>query len=192
MRLMRRLAGLLALAVSTAVLVAWFLPAFGQSNSMADQGLQILQGLSGEQRDALGSQFGGASNGGVSQSNTGSRQLQSNETQQNLLLQQQRDALQDTQKQRADMQRLSPFLQGEDWVVITIDWYPLPAVNPVPQPPQTTTGNQGLQGAGGPGQQQQNLLGNLAPSLGGASQAALAQQAAARAALSAGAGGAQN
>jgi polysaccharide export outer membrane protein len=192
MRLMRRLAGLLALAVSTAVLVAWFVPAFGQSNSMADQGLQILQGLSGEQRDALGSQFGGASNGGVSQSNTGSRQLQSNETQQNLLLQQQRDALQDTQKQRADMQRLSPFLQGEDWVVITIDWYPLPAVNPVPQPPQTTTGNQGLQGAGGPGQQQQNLLGNLAPSLGGASQAALAQQAAASAALSAGAGGAQN
>jgi polysaccharide biosynthesis/export protein len=186
MRLMRRLAGLLALSVSTAVLVAWFVPAFGQSGggSVADQGLQILQGLSSEQRDAISQQFGGANNGAASQSNPGARQLPQNEMQQNLLLQQQRDALQDQQKQRADMQRLSPYLQGEDWVVITIDWYPLPAANPVPPTQQPTTTNQAVPGAPG-ANQQQNLLGNLAPSLGGASQAALAQQAASAAALGA-------
>lgn len=186
MRLMRRLAGLLALSVSSAVLVAWLVPAFAQTGggSVADQGMQILQGLSSEQRDAISQQFGGMNNGGLSQSNTGTRQLPANETQQNLLLQQQREALQDQQKQRLDNQRLSPFLQGEDWVVITIDWYPLPAVNPVPQTLQQTNANPSAPG-GVPGTQQQNILGNLAPSLGGAGQAAIAQQAAAAAALGA-------
>ena len=35
------------------------------------------------------------------------------------MLQQQRDMLQEQQKQRAELQRLSPFLQADDWVVIT-------------------------------------------------------------------------
>ena len=34
------------------------------------------------------------------------------------------------QKQRAEQQRLSPFLQAEDWVVITIDSLPLPPGQP--------------------------------------------------------------
>ena len=50
----------------------------------------------------------------------------------------------------------------------------LPAVNPVPQTLQAGTGNQGLGGVAS-GQPQQNILGNLPPSLGNASQAALAQ-----------------
>jgi protein involved in polysaccharide export with SLBB domain len=93
------------------------------------------------------------------------------------MLQQQRELLTDTQKQRAELQRLSPFLQAEDWVVITIDSNPLPAppsggvqVNPLAVP-----------GAAAP--QSQNILGNLGP----AANQGMPSQSAALAAATAGA-----
>src|SRR5207253_11061192 len=44
--------------------------------------------------------------------------------------------LMDVKKQRAELERLSPFLQGEDWVVITIDSKPLPVETQTPATPQ--------------------------------------------------------
>jgi len=161
MRLMQRLAGLLVFFALSATLLIRIDPAFAQG-SIADSGLQILQGLSSEQRDAISQQLGGAGLGGQ-QGTIGARQQPTNEVQQSLMLQQQRELLMDSQKQRAEMQRLSPFLQGEDWVVITVDSNPLPVGNQAP----TATPQAGTLGAlgGVTNAQQQNILGNLAPAL---------------------------
>src|SRR5205823_1055077 len=56
----------------------------------------------------------------------------------NITAQQQRELLMDAEKQRAELERLSPFLQGEDWLVITIDSNPLPAEPQTPTTPQTS------------------------------------------------------
>src|SRR5882672_7057884 len=104
--------------------------AWGQSSGgIADLGLQMLQGLSPDQRAAITQQFGGLGMAGRNglQGALGSREDQANEEQLNFMLQQQRDAMMDAQKQRAELDRLSPFLQGEDWIIITIDSSPLPA-----------------------------------------------------------------
>src|SRR5215813_83439 len=87
----------------------------GQSSPI-DTGLQILQGLSPEQRSAITQGIGGAGTTGV-QGAAAPRQTPVNEEQQNLMLQQQRELLIEQQKQRGELQRLSPFLQPEDWVV---------------------------------------------------------------------------
>src|SRR5262249_26213878 len=100
----------------------------GQSSggSIADMGLQMLQGLSSDQRGALMQQFGLGSRGTMgAQGALGSREDQAQEEQLNFMLQQQRDAMMDAEKQRAELDRLSPFLQGEDWIIITIDTSPL-------------------------------------------------------------------
>src|SRR5262249_25939994 len=86
--------------------------------------------------------------------------------QQNLMLQQQRELLIEQQKQRAELQRLSPFLQGEDWVVITIDSVPLPGGAPAapsaaPAAPARLLGALG----GASSSQQQNILANPALAL---------------------------
>jgi polysaccharide export outer membrane protein len=161
MRLMQRLAGLLVFFALSATLLIRIDPAFAQG-SIADSGLQILQGLSSEQRDAISQQLGGAGLGGQ-QGTIGARQQPVNEVQQSLMLQQQREQLMDSQKQRAETQRLSPYLQGEDWVVITVDSNPLPVGNQAP----TGTPQAGTLGAlgGVTNAQQQNILGNLAPAL---------------------------
>jgi polysaccharide export outer membrane protein len=160
MPLMQRLAGFLA-ALSVTLLIG-IVPASGQSpGSIADTGLQILQGLSPEQRGAIGQQFGGA---GGNQNGLGGRSTPLTEEQQSLQLQQQRDQMEDEQKQRAEFERLSPFLRADDWVVVTIDLVPLPVE--ISQNP--------LQGAalgGIPGAQPQNPLNNLS---GGANQASIA------------------
>lgn len=181
MRLMQRLARLLVvIALSAAVLISVD-TAYGQnSGSIADQGLQILQGLSPDQLGSISQQLGGGGLGGAGGTQGGQnglgRQQPNNEDQQNLMLQQQRDLLQDQQKQRQEMQRLSPFLQPEDWVIITIDSNPLPSPN---QPPPTGTAQAAALGnalTGGANQQQQNILGNLGPALaqGAANQTAAA------------------
>ena len=113
-------------------------PASGQSLSNSTESLQMLQGLSPEQRDAIARQLGGLGAGGGTQGTLGGRQEQSDEEQQNLMRQQQRDLLLDAQKQRAELERLSPFLQGEDWVVITIDSKPLPVETQTPATPQVS------------------------------------------------------
>jgi polysaccharide export outer membrane protein len=142
-------------------------PASGQSVDNSLESLQMMQGLSPEQRDAISRQLGGFGAGGLggTQGTLGGRLQQPDEEQQNLMRQQQRDLLMDTQKQRAEMERLSPFLQGEDWVVITIDSNPLPAETPAT--PQTNLPS--------------NALGNLPSNLA-------ATRAAAAAALAAGTG----
>jgi polysaccharide biosynthesis/export protein len=179
MRLMQRPSGLLVLFALVAAVPICIDPVYGQnSGSGGDSGLQILQGLSPQARDALSQQLGGVGGTTTSQGATGSRPTPgASEEQQNLMLQQQRDMLLDAQKQRSELQRLSPFLQGEDWVVITIDYNPLPAGN---QPPSAAPQVGGALGAlgGATNQQQQNILGNLGPALTGSS-AALAQSAAA-------------
>jgi polysaccharide export outer membrane protein len=193
---MQRLAGLVLVA-----LFAAFLNPIGSvhgqtSGSPALE--QILQGLSPEQIGAVSQQFGGTGlggAGGAQGAQAASRTSPQSEQQQNLLLQQQREQLIEQQKQRADLQRLSPFLQGDDWIVITIDSNPLPAV----VAPPTTVPSSALTALGGaPSQQQQqqtqNTLGNPAPgiaatqgqsSAAGTAQANAAQAAAAAAALTA-------
>src|SRR5438105_1753255 len=111
-------------------------PASGQSLDNSLQSLQMMQGLSPEQRDAISRQLGGAGRLGGTQGTLGGREQQADEEQQNLMRQQQRDLLMDAQKQRAELERLSPFLQGEDWVVITIDSKPLPVGTQTPVAPQ--------------------------------------------------------
>src|SRR5882762_10491062 len=127
------------LALSTALLL-FIGPASGQSLGNSIDSLQMMQGLSPEQRDAVLRQLGGLGAGGLggTQGTLGGRQQQADEEQQNLMRQQQRDLLMDAQKQRAEMERLSPFLQAEDWVVITIDSKPLPAVTQSPATPQAS------------------------------------------------------
>ncbi len=106
------------------------------SAQASSAGLQMLQGLTPEQRDAISRQLGGVGRGnlGGTQGTLSSRQEQAEEEQLNFMLQQQRDLLMDAQKQRAELERLSPFLQGEDWVIITIDSSPLPAVTETTSP----------------------------------------------------------
>jgi polysaccharide export outer membrane protein len=161
MRLMQRFAGPVLVALFAALLNPPG-PVHGQTTGSPVE--QILQGLSPEQAGAISQQFGGSGLGGA-QSAQGAlpRQLPQNEEQQSLLLQQQRELMMEQQKQRAELQRLSPFLQPEDWVVITIDSNPLPTSNapaPTVQPPSALGAL-----AGAPSQQQQNILGNLAPAI---------------------------
>ena len=135
---MQRLAGtLIAFALSTTLLVCTD-TASGQANDVGGAGLQILQGLSPQQRDSLSQQLGGVGGGlGGVQGTTNGRQLQgADEEQQNLNKEQQRQLLSDMDKQRSELERLSPYLQPEDWVVITIDSNPLPAVS-APTAPQS-------------------------------------------------------
>src|SRR5205807_2990434 len=112
-------------------------PASGQSLGNPIDSLQMMQGLSPEQREAIARQLGGVGAGGLGgQGTLGGRQQQADEEQQTLMRQQQRELLMDVQKQRAEMERLSPFLQAEDWVVITIDSKPLPVGTQTPATPQ--------------------------------------------------------
>jgi polysaccharide biosynthesis/export protein len=162
MRLIQRLAGPLVLLALSAAVPICLDPAYGQnSGSVADTGLQILQGLSPEQRNTISQQLGGMGGLGGSQGTLGGRQP-ANEDQQSLTLQQQRELLMDTQRQRAEMQRLSPFLQAEDWVVITIDSNPLPALPPALTTALPQAGALSALGGVTPSQQQ-TLLGNLGP-----------------------------
>jgi len=154
---MRRLAGLLC-ALPAAVLISVD-PAYGQSSgSAADAGLQILQGLSPDQVGSLSRQLGGTNGTQNSQS---MRQQPLVEEQQSLMLQQQREQMSEQRKQRAEQDRLNPYLQGDDWIVVTIDWLPLVGGN------QVSAAQPGPLGAlaGAAGNQQQNILGNLASSI---------------------------
>src|SRR5215475_11157491 len=138
---------------------------YGQtSGSTLETGLQILQGLSPEQRAAISQQLGGGGLGGGAQSGAGARTGPFSEEQQNLMLQQQRDQLVEQQKQREELRRLSPFLQGEDWIVIGIDIVPLPGAVPAGPgaAPAAPPGLLGTLGGGAASSQQQNVLANPA------------------------------
>src|SRR5437016_2386368 len=124
------------LLASSMALLLFIGPASGQNIGNSIESLQMMQGLSPEQRDAIARQLGGPGRLGGTQGTLGGREQQADEEQQNLMRQQQRDLLIDAQKQRAELERLSPFLQGEDWVVITIDSKPLPVGTQTPVTPQ--------------------------------------------------------
>ena len=160
MRLMRPLAALLFVFAFTASLLTSLDPARAQTPGSPVQ--QLLQGLSPEQLNAISQQFGGAGGAGVQGAPLSTpRPTPESEEQQNLSLQQQREQLLERQKQLAENERLSEYLQAEDWIVITIDSNPLPSANvPVPS---------GVLGALGvpPSPQQQTVLGNSQSSLTG-------------------------
>jgi polysaccharide export outer membrane protein len=139
MSLLQRLAGLSGLLVLSVIVLVWTDAAIGQADNTVGTGLQMLQGLSPQQRDALTQQFGGQGGlGGTgAQGNLGARQG-GDEEQQNLNKEQQRQMLMDMQKQRSELERLSPYLQPQDWVVISVDSVPLPAL-PSPTNQQSST-----------------------------------------------------
>ena len=158
MRLMQRLAGLLVLFALSAILVSSLDPALGQTPGSPVE--QILQGLSPEQLGAISQQLGGL--GGVSgaqQSGPAAAGQAQSEERENLLLQQQRDLVRDQQRNRTENERLSIYLQADDWVVITIDSRPLPA----PAQPPTVVPAGALGALGAAPNQQQNVLGSPAP-----------------------------
>jgi len=138
------------------------IPASGQSStdsSSMDNGLQMLQGLSPDQRDAIMNQLGigggaGGALGGGSQSLGGGNQQ--NDQLQGAVDQDFADQL---KRQQEEIDLRSPYLQGDDWVIVSIDINPLP---PLYQSP-----NQQLQ------QQQQQQLANGLPSIGGLPASAL-------------------
>src|SRR5213082_1388710 len=127
---------LAVLCTLSATLLTAVNPASGQTSNTSG-GLQMLQGLSPQQREALSRQLGGLGGSGT-QGALGGRAQQADEELLNITQQQQRDLLMDAEKQRAEMERLSPFFQGEDWLVITIDSNPLPAEPQTPTTPQTS------------------------------------------------------
>jgi polysaccharide export outer membrane protein len=164
MRVTERLSSLVLGCALAATVLVCFDRAYGQTgtSSTADTELSILQGLSPEQRQTIEQQLGGGGIGGAAGSTQGSRVPPMTEDQQNLMLQQQRQTLLDQDKRRTEMERLSPFLEADDWIVITVDSNPLPAANKPPslmQPPGTP---------GAEGSEQQSILSSLAPALGGA------------------------
>ncbi len=130
---------LTVLVILSATLLIGVNPASGQTSNTSG-GLQMLQGLSPQQREALSRQLGGLGAGGPggTQGTLGGRGQQADEELLNITAQQQRELLMDAEKQRAELQRLSPFLEGEDWLVITIDSNPLPAEPQTPTTPQTS------------------------------------------------------
>jgi protein involved in polysaccharide export with SLBB domain len=156
MRLMQRLARLLVFFSLSAAFPVLVDLVHAQTSSGFPE--QILQGLSPEQIGAISQQLGSGLGGGApGAQGAASRALPQTEEQQSLMLQQQREQLMEQQKQRGELQRLSPFLQAEDWVVITIDANPLPAVPPL-APPAGPLGTLGTS----PGQLQ-NIPGTPAP-----------------------------
>jgi len=89
--------------------------------------LQILQGLSSEQRDAISQQLEEPGWEGSKHDRRSPAANERSATESHAAAA--AELLMDSQKQRAEMQRLSPFLQGEDGVVITVDSNPLPVGN---------------------------------------------------------------
>jgi len=153
MRSMQRLAAPVIFVLSATLLIGIDRSNGQVPGSVAETGLQILQGLSPEQRNAISQQLGGL---GGAQGAAVNRSQPGTEEQQALMLEQQRQQLMQSQKQRAEIERLSPYLLPEDWVVITIDSNPLPVA-----PPSGLVNPLGALTAAAP--PSQNLLGNLGP-----------------------------
>jgi protein involved in polysaccharide export with SLBB domain len=108
-------------------------PASGQSSSDSssmDSGLQMLQGLSPDQRDAIMNQLG--IGGGVGAG--GGSQLPGGGNQQNDQLQgaMDQDLAEQLKRQEEDIDLHSPYLKGDDWVIVAIDINPLPPLNQSP------------------------------------------------------------
>lgn len=107
----------------------------GSGSSISDLEQQVLQGLSPEQRDSIMGQFG-VGNGTSGQGN----RRQNEDNQQQNMLEREGMQRQPTPAQQAEIERLSPYLQAEDWVVVTVDSKPLPALEGRSASPQTSVG----------------------------------------------------
>src|SRR5438105_1137960 len=120
------------LALFSASLLICVEPAGAQTDMGSE--LQMVQGLAPEQRNALAQQLGGVGAGGAlgTPRALGGREDQAQEELLNFTMQRQRALLMDEQKQREELQRLSPFLQSDDWIVVTIDSRPFPTVSETP------------------------------------------------------------
>jgi protein involved in polysaccharide export with SLBB domain len=149
-----------------------------QDSSIADTGLQILQGLTTEQRDAISQQLGGGGLGAAGGA-TGTRQ-RGTTLEETGPVESRRERQRDFTAARAESERLSPFLQTEDWIVITIDTKPLPAIPVTPSLLGVPTGAAAGALPGAPQGGAANL--NLPPSLTGANPPAAAAAASAAAA----------
>jgi polysaccharide biosynthesis/export protein len=149
MGLRRGVVRLLAILAVSAIGFVPCAPVSGQSSSDSspiDTGLQMLQGLSQDQRDSIMNQVGGGGAGGGT--GGGSQSLGGRDRQND---QQQGDMDQDRAEQlkrlQEDLDLRSPYLKGDDWIIVSID------INPLP--PLTQPTNQQLQ------QQQANGLSGL-------------------------------
>jgi polysaccharide biosynthesis/export protein len=153
MRLRRRPFRWFAILALSAVSINTTGPATAQNvgSSGADSQLQMLQSLTPEQRDAIMNQLGignGSSGNGSSSSSGGlgglgqtipGRQRPTDQ-------QEQQDADERARQQEQaqfDEQRelLSPFLKGDDWIIVSIEAYPPPGsltASQYPQPPGAT------------------------------------------------------
>ena len=120
------------LALFSTSLVICVDPAGAQTDVGSE--LQMLQGLTPEQRNAVAQQLGGVGAGGAlgTPRALGGREEQAQEELLNFTMQRQRALLMDEEKQREELQRLSPFLESDDWIVVTIDSRPLPTVSETP------------------------------------------------------------
>lgn len=141
----------------------------GGGGSIADLEQQVLQNLSPDQRDAIMGQLG-IGTGGNGQN--GNRRMNGENQNEN-----ERNQRAPTPEQQAEIDRLSPFLMGDDWVVVTIDSHPLPALNLAPIAQQSALGSiPGLssQGAGefSPLQQNPSSASGLPPGAAAAAAAA--------------------
>jgi polysaccharide export outer membrane protein len=103
----------------------------GGSGSLSDLEQQVFQGMSPEQRDAVVNSLGNGLGGGVGgqggllgNRRQGDQSQQQNDGEQQAAAQRQRAA-----DQQQEKERLSPYLQTEDWIVITIDSTPLPSLS---------------------------------------------------------------
>src|ERR1700722_12922833 len=159
----------LAILALAAVGFVPYVPASGQSSSDSstmDSGLQMLQGLSPDQRDAIKNQLGiggggaGGTLGGNSQSPGGGNQQ--NDQLQGVVDQ---DLLDQMKRQEEDIDLRSPYLKGDDWVIVAIDINPLPLLNQSPNQQQQQTQQQ---------QQQQQQQGNGLPNTANLPASALA------------------
>lgn len=142
-------------------------PVSGQSSSDSspiDGGLQMLQGLSPDQRDSIMNQLGGGVGGGIgagSQSQ-GGRDRQNDQQQGDM----DQDRAEQLKRQEEEFDLRSPYLKGDDWIIVAIDINPLASLT---QSPNQQSQQQ---------QQQANGLSGLPPSalsaLGTSSPAAAA------------------
>jgi len=140
--------------------------AFGQTSSgssILDLGQQLLQGMPADQRDAILNQIG-LGNGGDSQGN-GTRR-QGDLSQQQGMDQLGNQTMGISAANQAELDRLSPYLLPEDWIVITVDSSPLPAAAGAQPAQQSALGALTGGAAGALGGLPQN------PLLGGAASAA--------------------
>ena len=116
-------------------------PVSGQSSSDSsplDTGLQMLQGLSPDQRDAIMNQLGigggGAAGGGLG---GGSQSLGGRDGQNDQLLgAMDQGRAEQWKRQEEEFDLRSPYLKGDDWIIVSMDINPLPPLTQSPNQQQ--------------------------------------------------------